>query len=212
MFSVRRCVAGLLLGCAVFPVASASAAVNLTYSDRDATPTSRSVAQGATFPLAVLLASTTTSSADKAAGVDYYIHASSSNVFTIVSRNTTTDGSSFTDTIQNDSAVANIGINPETGDLGGSVPNQAVPVTNGTFTVADYVISVNPAAATGGYTLSFNSISSYSQPASGNTFNDTNFTTLGTFSVTVTAAPEPSVALPLIGMAIVFSRRRCRMR
>jgi hypothetical protein len=210
MYFARRCVAGLLLGCAVFPVASASAAVNLTYSDRDATPTSRSVAQGATFPLAVLLASTTTSSADKAAGVDYFIHASNSNVFTIVSRNTTTDGSSFTDTIQTDSAVANTGINPTTGDLGGSVPNQAIPVTNGNFTVADYVISVNPAAATGGYTLSFDSTSTYSNPGSSG-FGDTNFTTLGTFSVTVTTAPEPSVALPLIGMALVFSRRRCRM-
>ncbi|HEX4796574.1 MAG TPA: hypothetical protein VH370_22475 [Humisphaera sp.] len=187
---------------------SALAAVNLTFSDRDATPTARTVPQGTTFPLAVLLASTTTSTADKAAGVDYYIHASSSNVFTIASRNTTTDGSSFTDTIQNDSAVANIGINPTTGDLGGSVPNQAIPVSNGTFTVADYVISVNPAAATGGYTLSFDSGSTYSQP--GTSFNDVNFTTLGSFSVTVTAAPEPTVALPLVAMTLVFCRRRGR--
>ena len=215
MFSVRQCVAGLLLGCAVFPVASASAAVNLSYSDRDATPTSRSVAQGTTFPLAVLLTITTTSSNDKTTGLDYYIHASASNVFTIVSRNSTTDGSSFSDAFPPDSAIVNIGINPMTGDLAASVPNTAVPLVGvspfNPFTVADFVIAVNPAALPGGYTLSFDPTSTFSHPDSTNTnFTDLNFGSLGTFAVTVTAAPEPALALPLAAMALVFCRRRGR--
>src|SRR4051794_29752513 len=145
----------LLLQCG-----AASGSVNLTMTNGAAT--SATVVPGASFSFTVKLVSTSTAAADKVTGVDYYltsqlVGAPVSNVFTIASRNTQSDGSAFSDVYSSDSTVitpgANPGLNPTNGtDLGGvQAVSGSAPVSNATVVVADYSLSTNAAAPSGVY-------------------------------------------------------------
>ncbi len=212
--SILRLAVGVL-GLPLLCAATASASVFTTFTDNDATPTSTTVAAGGTFPVTVLLTSTSTASSDQVQGVDYYLRASTSLIFTIASRNTQTDGSPFGFTLASDSSVskaaAGPGLNPKNGtDLGGSLTNVSDPnVMNQTVTVADFVLSVASNAIPGVYTVQLVGPSAGTGYTDGSG-NDQAFSSTGVFTVNVTAAPEPGMAAVWLAAATGLGLRRRR--
>ena len=192
--------------------AAADASVSLSFTNSGATSTS--VKAGSSFPVEVKLTSTSNAAADQVTAVDYYLQASTSNIFTIASRNTTTDGSAFGFTYSPDASVSLAGAGPamnprNSTDLGGS---QTVitdpPVQNTTVVVADFTISVAANAPLTTYTITTFSLANTGYSDASNS-NHT-FASAGTYTVTVTASPEPGMAgLALFG-GIAFLCRRGR--
>jgi hypothetical protein len=183
---------------------TADAGVSLLITDNDATPTSTTVATGKSFPISVKLESDTSSANDGVLGIDYFLNASTAGLFTLVSRNSTTVSSAFPSTISTDGTVANSLLNPQNNtDLGGTVNDVTMPVSAGTFEVADFVISVAATTPAGLYTIALTDGGAGFANAS---FLPESYASLGSFSVTVT--PEPSAMLLLSGLPLLAARRR----
>src|SRR5262245_17185592 len=116
--SIRR-ISPVVFALALYPTAKAPAAVRLVLSDSDATPEATSVIAGATFPVSVFVTSSSSAAVDQVTAVDYTLRGSADGLFTLVSRNTQTSGSSFTDTLVTDASLANSAINTtNTNNLG----------------------------------------------------------------------------------------------
>lgn len=190
---------------ALFP-AAAPGSVNFNLTDNDATPTTASVGKGGTVPFTLNL---TTTAGEKTTAVDYFLQSSTSNVFTISTRNTAS--SAYPDPYTSDATItssgSNPGLNPRNGsDLGGTVTNPSMPTTGaGPFKVADFVLSVSASAPAGVYT-----ISTFTNPGVGwvdQNFNDNSINTQGSFTITVT--PEPAgAAVAGLGLFLLGRRRR----
>ena len=212
----------VILSCVPFIfvfAATANASVSLSFTNNGATPGSVTVSAGSSFPVQIKVVSSTASATDTVTSVDYYLQASISNVFKILSRNTQTDGSAFGFTDSSDSFVATApagpGLNPSNStDLGGSQTNVTdPPISNTTAIVADYVISVASNAATGAYTIGgFEQSAGVGYSNAGPSFAEQTFASLGSYSVTVTPAPNPEPAtaglLAIAGIAGLCRRRR----
>jgi len=146
-------------------------------------------------------------------GLDYYLQASTSSIFTLASRNTTTDGTPFSTSNDpsGDSSVVSAGklpgLNPVNGDNLGATTTNLTPVTssNGLTVVADYTLSVSMTAPPGVYTIS-TANDDWVDP----TLNPHALTTQGVYTVTVT--PEPATAGLLAIGAMVGLTRRPRRR
>ena len=157
-----------------------------------------------------MLTSTSNNTADQVSGVDYYLQASTSGIFTISSRNTltSTPASDFPDTYIPDASAAGETLSPHTADdLGGATSTAATIKSNGTFQVADYVLSVSPTAPFGNYTITAFTVAGTGYEGPGPVFMDTPFSSIGSFTVTVT--PEPaSLGLLGLGSLSLLARRR----
>jgi hypothetical protein len=195
---------------------SAWGSVSLILTDKDATPGATSVTRGSTFAVSVMMKSSTANTADQVTGVDYWLQASTNGIFAIASRNTgASTGTAFPFTLASDSDVVNVygpALNPTNGgNLGGETADQNQPVFNNTFEVADYVISVSAAALPGTYTITTFDQPGYGYAGIGPAFNESNFSSEGTFSVTV-QTPEPAALtmLALAGLLTLTQRRRER--
>jgi hypothetical protein len=228
-FSVRNIVNSMVVSI-VFG-ATASANVNLSFTNGSSS--SVSVNAGSTFPVQIKLTSTTTSASDMVTALDYFLEsenqaatATVTGIFTIVSRNTQTDGTPFGFAYITDGALSAQSpsfrlLNPtNSNDLGGSLTNgypTDPAVSNATVVVADYVISVAANAPVATYTLTTfdpNANQGYSDTTSGPSSNHS-FSSQGSYSVTVTPAPSPEPAtaglLTIAGIASLFRRRRRAM-
>jgi len=197
----------------------ARAGVVLSFTNSSST-NSATVSPGSTFAFTTKLNSTDNATVDQVSAVDYFLAASSSSIFTIASRNTTTDGSPFAGTYITDSGVTSSGSNPILNltstagyrngiDLGGQLTNFGdPPVSNQLVTVADYTLSVAANAPSGTYT-----ITAYDPSGEGysdNSFNDHSFTSVGTYSVTI-GTPEPAIGGLVVIPALLALRRRRRL-
>ena len=187
--------------------------VILEFSDHTATPTTEMVAPNTSFTVSLLLVSSDNATADQVTGLDYNLVGPSSGIFTIVSRNSQSVNSSFTDTyVTPDSSLNNTPLDPsETDDLGASEANTSAPVSDGMFEVADYTISVENGTAPGSYTLTASAPASKGYGYVGpNTTMPPNiemqFASIGSFVVVV---PEPSaVSLGMVAAIGLLCRRR----
>jgi hypothetical protein len=197
----------------------ARANVGLILSDGDATPGSTIVVPGSTFTVTASLVSTS----ESLTGVDYYLQATGAGTgkFRITGRNIAS--SPFSDLVK-----ANVGdngdnagvldstmslLNPRNGaDLGASIANVNVPVTPGTYSLATYTFSVPSGTPAGTYVISTTSNSGTGWVATAPFFNEAEFASQGSFSVTVntpiTPVPEPAAAMLLAGVAGMLLRRR----
>jgi hypothetical protein len=104
-------------------------------------------------------------------------------------------------------------LNPRNGaDLGASIANVNVPVTPGTYSLATYTFSVPSGTPAGTYVISTTSNSGTGWVATAPFFNEAEFASQGSFSVTVntpiTPVPEPAAAMLLAGVAGMLLRRR----
>lgn len=220
--AVRFAALALVAAAAVLLYANqARAAVSLVLSDNDATPQAATVARGGSINVSVLL----TSTSEKVTGLDYYLQAAgaAAGKLRITARSLT--GTSFSDVFRADTGdnAANAGVldssvsllNPRNGvDLGASIANVANALSAGTYTVATYTLSIDPATSPGTYTLSTLSPTGAGWTGAAPTFADGTFSSQGSFALTVTTGvggvvPEPSSAVLLLGAMIpVFLRRR----
>ena len=196
----------IALAAAIGPAATSLATVSLTISDTVAPTGSVTVAPGGTFTFTVRLVST----AEQTTGLDYYLTASTPDIFTITDRNTA--GGAYSDTLFFDDATVEATpssiLNPRNDhDLGGLSP---VTRNAGTHTVATYTIAVSPTAPFDSYT-----IQTTSNPGEGYIYptptpGEAPFNSHGTFTVVI---PEPStLAMAAIGLASLAGRRRRPLR
>lgn len=199
---IRR-ISPVVFALALYPCAAAPAAVNLALVDNSGPPNATTAGPNSSFTVSLKL----TAGSEQVTGVDYFLKASTSNIFTITSRNSQTVGSAFPDVFSSDSSVAPAGLNPQNAiNLGGTVSNPNVPVSNNTFEVADYTISVAANAPAGVYTITTVSNPNTGYEGPGPTFPDTPFDQHATYTVTV---PEPATAALMgLGLVSLFARRR----
>jgi hypothetical protein len=177
----------LMLSC------TARGSVKLTIDSGVVNQVSTSVAPNGTFPVTVRLTSSSSGATDGVVGIDYFLKASTSSLFTLNSRNST---SSVFSPFSADGSVGSSLLVPENNtDLGGTVNDPLnSPASNGTYFVASspgqYTIAVTDNAA--GFVNASFGMGTYSS--------------LGTFTVNVT--PEPSALALILGIPLLAARRR----
>jgi hypothetical protein len=182
-----------------------SGTITLGFQIAGSTPTTIYETPGSTFLISVVV----TGTGQQMIGVDYHLLGSSSNVFTVMSRNSTTG--QFTNPYETDAQVAagNQVLAPDTSfNLGGNTTNYATLTANGTYEVADYQINVSSSAPVGvKYTLSFSNINSdvlgYDTPA----YTEASFSSTGSVFV---YTPEPGCVALFVVSLIGLRRNRKR--
>jgi hypothetical protein len=236
---LRKFAFAALLASAVGVADRASAGVSLLITDNDATPNNATVAAGGTVTIQVRLLSTTSATTDASTGEAYYLKQSTgqTGVFSITSYDVTSSVhndpistqikpyNSPTDNAVVDPTGGNNVLNPtnavDMGAGGSSISNNYTTFNPGLLAIVK--LAVAPNTPVGQYTITTGPNGSAHYGYTDPNFGDDNFvaapTTLSngttpmpytdTFTINVTAAPEPA-SLALFGAVATFGLIRRR--
>jgi hypothetical protein len=217
MSNFKYVIGAVILG--IIPCRASYAAVNLLFDTASINNVNPGGSGTTITPTVNLFSSATGSAGDttdnQVTGVDFFFQIAgpaggTDGHFKITGRDLT--GSAFPDTQSFDVTTSpNNLLNPSNeDDLGGSVSNPNTPVSNGTFKVATFTLSVASGTPNGTYTLttfSSPSTTGYGMNAA-HSFNDHPFDQHA--SMTITVVPEPSSAALIAGGLIGLALRRRR--